>query len=81
MIGFKEAKPGELGKDVPERLPQERDKNLGEAGERKREAGRQWEGEVGRERGREKWERKKRLLRRKGRRVRDMEHKGRGRKG
>ena len=56
-------------------------KNLGEAGERKREAGRQWEGEVGRERGREKWERKKRLLRRKGRRVRDMEHKGRGRKG
>lgn len=26
LIGFKEARPGELGKDVPERLPQERDK-------------------------------------------------------
>ena len=56
-------------------------KNLGGAGERKREGGRQWEGEVGRERGREKWERRKRLWRRKRRGIRDMEHKGKGRKG
>lgn len=46
LIGFREAKPGELGKDVPERLPQERDKKPRKSlRERKREGGRQWEGE------------------------------------
>jgi len=79
LIGFREAKPGELGKDVPERLPQERDKKPRKSlRERKREGGRT---EGGREQGREKWERRKRLWRRKGRRIREMEHKGRGRKG
>ena len=46
LIGFREAKPGELGKDVPERLPQERDKKPRRSlRERKREGGRQWEEE------------------------------------
>lgn len=53
MIGFKEAKPGELGKDVPERLPQERDKKPRRSW-REKERSRETVGGRGRERARKR---------------------------
>lgn len=53
MIGFKEAKPGELGKDVPERLPQERDKKPRRSW-REKERRRETMGGRGRERARKR---------------------------
>ena len=53
LIGFKEAKPGELGKDVPERLPQERDKKPRRSW-REKERSRETVGGRGRERARKR---------------------------
>lgn len=53
LIGFKEAKPGELGKDVPERLPQERDKKPRRSW-REKERRRETMGGRGRERARKR---------------------------
>lgn len=53
LIGFKEAKPRELGKDVPERLPQERDKKPRRSW-REKERRRETMGGRGRERARKR---------------------------
>ena len=53
LIAFKEAKPGELGKEVPERLPQERDKKPRRSW-REKEGRRETMGGRGRERARKR---------------------------